>query len=624
MKKSVCVLQIASAIFLSATFVFSQEAQPIQQCDAQMARSLVETQVSDSKTVTETDKQIKILLRAADFLWQFDNVAARKHFKTAFDSARERFKEKGVESKQAGRGMLIVERDDFRFTVLLAIAKRDAAWAQKLTEIVLEEMKADAETKSEEKDFAKSTNELDRLLQVANALLKTNKPAALEFARRALRFPIGRNTTSNWHFFLYSLAKQDQNAADALYAEALAANSNNDIDYLLYLSGYPFGNGRIYGAASSTIGYTVSPDYTPNQVLQRQFLNVLIGRSASLAPLGGAEKTEKWRLSEAAAAFAALQDLESVAAIRFPDLTPRIAAAKAHAQSLITEENRTALDARRKQSENWQASFAGKLERLEKETDAAKLDYLIVQLVNSAEKEEEFKKAAEWLSKIGEAETRESTTNYLYFKLSDALIKDNRLIDAEKTAEKVVELEHRAVLQFKIAEARLKLENDKMQANLILEKVVAAALKADSSVERAKVLLGSAFWFEKYNQFRSAEVLSEAVKTINRLENPDLSATSIHRQIMGKGFGFFAVYEMPGANLEKSFEQVSRKDFQGALNQARNLDDKYLRTLAVVAVVGDCVAPKNDGEEQKAAPKKSSTKKAKQQSKSADAVKPSN
>ncbi|MDQ4123853.1 MAG: hypothetical protein M3209_20635 [Acidobacteriota bacterium] len=605
MKKFVYSIEIAAAILLFVSFTLAQknEAEIIQQCDPQLAKSLVETQISDSKTVEATDKQIKILIRAADFLWQFDEPAARKYFTSALDLAHERFKEKGVESKQFARGMFITGRDDFRFTVLTAIAKRDSAWAQKLTESVLEEMKTERETKGETKDFASSNEELDRLINVASALLKTNKQAALEFARRALRFPIGRNTTSNWHFFLYALAKQDQAAADALYSEVLAANNNAEIDYLLYLSGYPFGNGRIYGAASSSIGYTVAPEFVPNPALQRQFLNVLIGRSLSLAPPTGAEKIEQWRLSEAAAAFAALQDLELIAAERFPDLTPRIAAAKAHAQSLITAENRAALDTRRKQSENFQASFASKLERLEKETDASKLDNLIVGLINSAEKEEELKKAAEWLSKIGETETRESTTNFLHFKLSDLQIKNNRLDEAEKTLEKVGELEHRAVLQFKIAETKLKLENDKQQASLILEKVVSAALKADSSVERAQVLLGSAFWFEKYNQFRAAEVLSEAVKTINRLENPDLSSTNVRRQIVGKNFGFFAVYEMPGYSLEKSFAQVSRKDFQGALNQARNLDDKYLRTLAVIAVVGDCIGtPEKPQEKPQAKP----------------------
>lgn len=615
MKKFVSSIEIAAAILLFASFAFAQktEVETVQQCDAQLARSLVETQISDSKTVEATDKQIKILIRAADFLWQFDEPSARKYFMTALDLARERFKEKGVETKQFARGMFITGRDDFRFTVLTAIAKRDAAWAQKLTESVLEEMKTSAETKGEEKDFAKSSEELDRMLSMASALLKTNKQAALEFARRAVRFPIGKNTTSNWHFFLYDLAKNDQAAADALYGEALAANSNIDIYYLMYLSGYPFGNGRIYGANSSTIGYTVSPDFKPNPALQRQFLNILVGRAASLPPIG-AEKPDKWRLSEAASAFTALQDLEPIAAERFPDLSSRISAAKAHAQSLVTEDNRSALEASRKYDERWQANFASKLERLEKEQNTPRLDFLIVDLVFSAKTEEELKQAAEWLSKIGETGVRESATNFLYFKLTELAVKDNRLDEAERLAEKVAELEHRAILQFKIAEAKLKTENNNLQAALILEKVVSAALKADSSVERAQVLLGTSFWFEKYNQFRAAEVLSEAVKTINRLENPDVSATSVNRQIVGKDFGYFAVYDMPGYSLEKSFGQVSRKDFQGALNQARNLDDKYLRTLAVIAVVGDCIVASEKPQTKPSQPKPASKKPASKQS----------
>jgi hypothetical protein len=569
-------------------------------CNAEVARSLVETQIAEGKSVESTDKQIKILIRAADFLWQLDDAAARKHFVAALDLARERFKEKGVETKQSGRGMLITARDDFRFTVLTAIAKRDPAWAQKLTETVLQEMKTDA-ANDKEKDPLGVNNELERLLRIASALLETNKPAALEFARRAVQFPIGRNNGSDWHFFLYGLAEKDQAAADRLYAEVLAANSNIEIDYLMYLSGYPFGNGRIYGANSSSLGYTVAQSFAPNPTLQRQFLNVLVGRVASLPPTS-AEKPDKWRLSEAASALAALQDLEAIAAERFPNLLPRFAAAKAHAQSLVTEENRSALDSNHKQSERFQASFATKLENLEKDPNAARLDYQIVDLIFSAKTDEELKQAAEWLSKIREEAVRESATNFLYFKLSETAIKDNRLDEAEKLAEKVGELEHRAVLQFKIAEAKLKRENDGLQAALILEKVVAAALKADETVERAQVLLGTAFWFEKYNQYRAAEVLSEAVKTINRLENPDLSATVIHRRIVGKDFGYFAGYQTPGYNLEKSFQTVAAKDFQGALSQARNLNDKYLRTLAVIAVVNDCAAAREKKREPKTKP----------------------
>jgi hypothetical protein len=622
MKKSVCVLQIASAIFLSATFVFSQEVQPIQQCDAQLARSLVETQVSDSKTVTETDKQIKILLRAADFLWEMDEPRARKHFTDALDLARERFKEKGVETK--GNGRFTERQDDFRFQVLTAIAKRDAAWANKLTDQVLEDAKASRQ-EGENSERPASDNETSKLLEISSSLLKSNKTAAFQFARRAAQsFPFDENTM-RWHSFLYRAAEADQAQADALYGELLAARGGASIKIknLYFLSGYPFGNSGNYGVNNATVGSTVPATFAPNPNLQRQYLNVLIKETLALKPVAEAPKN-KWQMPDALVAFSILQDLEPVVAERFSNLQPQLVAAKSYANSLMTAENASALDERRKGNEAARAPFDKKVEELEKKADAKVSDSDIVNLIFAAKTDEQMSKAAEWLVKIDEEAVRESATNYLWFRRAELATKENRLPDAEKHAEKVSELEHRAIIYFKIAEAKLKQESLKEPAAAVLETTVKAAMKAPNGVERAQVLLGTAFFFEKYNQYRAAEILSEAVKTINRVENPDLSVSSIYRKIEGKDFGYYTSIETPGYNLEKSFEQVSRKDFQGALNQARNLDDKYLRTLAVVAVVGDCAAPKSDGEEQKTAPKKSPAKKAKQQSKSAETAKPGN
>jgi tetratricopeptide (TPR) repeat protein len=248
-------------------------------------------------------------------------------------------------------------------------------------------------------------------------------------------------------------------------------------------------------------------------------------------------------------------------------------------------------------------SFDKKIEELEKKADSKGLDAQIVDLIFDAETDAELSRGAQWLSKISEDPVRESATNFLWFKRAELAVKENRLPDAEKHAEKVSELEHRAIIYFKIAEAKLKQENLKEPAAAVLETAVKAALKAPNGVERAQVLLGTAFFFEKYNQYRAAEVLSEAVKTVNRLENPDLSASSIYRKIEGKDFGYYMSIATPGYSLEKSFAQVSRKDFQGALSQARNLDDKYLRTLAVIAVVGDCMeAQEKTPEKPKAKP----------------------
>ncbi len=82
---------------------------------------------------------------------------------------------------------------------------------------------------------------------------------------------------------------------------------------------------------------------------------------------------------------------------------------------------------------------------------------------------------------------------------------------------------------------------------------------------------------------------SDLLFLANKIEASRFShATSVQRQISGKGFGFYAIFNTPGYNLEKTFEELSKKDFELSLTNAKSLDDKYFRTLAVIAVAGNC------------------------------------
>ena len=80
------------SFFLSGTvqFGFAQvSSDQNQACNAEFARLLVAQQVEESKTVEETDKRVKILLRSADFLWKFEEDTARKYFAEAFQVVAE-------------------------------------------------------------------------------------------------------------------------------------------------------------------------------------------------------------------------------------------------------------------------------------------------------------------------------------------------------------------------------------------------------------------------------------------------------------------------------------------------------------------------------------------------------
>ena len=60
------------------------------------------------------------------------------------------------------------------------------------------------------------------------------------------------------------------------------------------------------------------------------------------------------------------------------------------------------------------------------------------------------------------------------------------------------------------------------------------------------------------------------------------------RQIVGKDFATFASFQTPGYDLEKTFEDLSKKDFEMSIAHAKSLDDKYFRTLAVIAAAKNC------------------------------------
>ena len=49
---------------------------------------------------------------------------------------------------------------------------------------------------------------------------------------------------------------------------------------------------------------------------------------------------------------------------------------------------------------------------------------------------------------------------------------------------------------------------------------------------------------------------------------------------------------LPGGNFEGLFTDMGKKDFEMSLANARGFDDKYFRTIAVLAIAKNCVQAK--------------------------------
>lgn len=572
-------------IFFSLFTAFSVHAQtsakkPVKQCNAQLARQIVEQQADFSKTLGETDQRVNVLIKVADFLWTSDQESARSYFAEAFKVAQERFREKGNEPVRTGN--MILSRVDYRFEVVRAIAKYDGEWAKKLSETILKEFDEDKE--KDKRDEYDRSREVRELLGIAAKVAKDNPNLALSLARRVMRYPLN----NNWYFSLYEMAGNNQSLADQIYGEALTAYADAEVFRLLYLSAYPFGRERIFGIESSTLGTSLPADFSPNPNLKRQFLLTLLRRVVKLTP-ESTEKSLQTSTPESAVAVIAMNELEIVISQQFPDLMPTFSQAKIHANSVVSNEIMDAANKRDESGKSFGKPFAEKLKELEKADAEGKLkDIQIVQLLTSARKEEDYKAAETWLDKITEDAPRESAKNYYYFQRSKLASKENRFEDAQKYADKIGKTELRAVVYFDLAEAKQKNPATRLESLDSLSEVYKMAQKSPDTIEKAQVLLGLAYMYEKVDHFNALDALSGAIKTANKLENPNLFTSFMSQQIIGKGYASYIGYEVPGFDINKTFYEISQKDFQGAISQAESFSDKYLRTLAVLASVKDC------------------------------------
>ena len=226
---------------------------------------------------------------------------------------------------------------------------------------------------------------------------------------------------------------------------------------------------------------------------------------------------------------------------------------------------------------------------MERETDPDKRDFAIAMAVLAARDAEKLERAETLLGKVGDAGLRGKLNGYLYFRRTQQAVKDGQLDEATRFSKRVDELDYRALLSFEIAGEALKRSDDKARASELLDGVLGDARRAPETAEKARALLGVAYLYVKFDAVRAAEVLASAVKTINQLNEPDFSSSSVGRQLGNKVFTFYAMYSVPGVSLENVFRELGASDFEGSLAEARRFESKRLRAIAILALSERCL-----------------------------------
>ncbi|HCA58810.1 MAG TPA: hypothetical protein DEP46_12600, partial [Blastocatellia bacterium] len=233
-----------SVLFVSAVLVSSAVGQvpetSAEVCTVENSRFLVGQLAAESRSVREADKRVNILVRLADFSWPFDEPIARQYFTESWGIATAHFKEKGFETARADRAMaLTTQKPDLRMTVIKAIARHDAKWAERLSEEVLKEFEKAASERSE----LNRQREIQEMISLAGERIEEDPAFSMMIFRRLMRYPLEQH----WFWALYHTADKNLSFSATLYSELLQNYRNESARRLLILSAYPFGRERMFG-----------------------------------------------------------------------------------------------------------------------------------------------------------------------------------------------------------------------------------------------------------------------------------------------------------------------------------------------------------------------------------------
>lgn len=556
-------------------------------CDEQRAVALVRQQAEEAKSFEASAGQIGVLVRAADLLWPRDEEAARGFFAAAFDLATKYYRQRGDERQTEGRMAIVMP--DQRFEVMRAVGRRDAAWARRLAEQTAEEAARESEGAKQPAAGQPAHGLSEKLVQLALDLLAVDRATALTIARDSFRHPAGLYLP----LLLYRLARTDRAAADQLFRDALASYAATGTTHdLSYLSIYAYGIREPISRVSPWMGYEPPEGYKPDPALTEQFTRALLARADLVMKtpdqFSADTDQQQWETTQV---YTALLQLERIAAERAPQLRDRIAEARSRAESAFGERARKAAEGYLNPGDviGEQDTFEKMAETAERAATPERRDGHTAVIIHAAQTLEHLARLEQLAEKVSDPQVRRQLLTWLYARRAQLLARDGLFDEARRAADRVGDLDLRSVLYFEIARESIKRLEDKTRARELLDAVAAAANSAPNTAIKARTQLGVAHLLANFDALRSLEVLADAVKTVNTLENPDLAASYVIQRIEGKGFSTYGAITVPGFKLENSFSEAGARDFEGALLTARKLSDRALRATATMGLASRCL-----------------------------------
>jgi hypothetical protein len=558
--------------------------------------SLVISLATEARSYSDLALRPRVLARAADVLWDADNVNARALFKRAWEEAEKGDAEEvTINTKDKPPAMVVAMRRmsgrDLRFEVLSIMAKRDSA----LSEEYFAKLKSENDSSKKETKGPAPPNDgwsvpevVSKRLQVASMLLKEGQTdKALEFAR-----PVLTHVSMHTIDFLSDLRKKNQAAADGVFLTLLnraEADPASDANTVSGLSSYVFTPGLYVSFTPEGGTRWTQPDEPPvppanfAPPLRGKFFQVAAG--ILLRPLPpsdvGARTTrsnvikrllplfEQHAPDTATALRTQMQELSNNSlrdmGMNNPMLTEGISP-EPSADDLMGQ-MQTRLDRARTPRERDQI-YASTASALLAQGD---------------------ERARDIADKIEDVERRTEVRQLVDFEFIQRAIKRKATSEAVRLAQTGM-LSNTQRASAYIDVARLLLNSDREGAVQLLEEAVREVNRIEGNKpDRAVLLVGIANQFMSVDRVRAWEIMGEVVKESNRFEG-FTGANAIHFPLMtGSGVKFLNI---GGENfsLTNVFRALAKDDLYRAVDLAKSFKYDAPRATVTLAIASSILS----------------------------------
>jgi hypothetical protein len=614
--RKVCVLMVISLSCLLALPVpspaqsnatnrlsakpFEKETRQVGVIDAAderraLAVSLIISLGSDARSYVDLALRPRVLARAADVLWDVDNVTARALFGRAWEAAEKGDAEEvTIKTKDNPPAMVIALRRmsgrDLRSEVLSLVARRDRA----LGEEFFAKLKSENERETEDSkgkgrpgDSWSTSEAASKRLLVASKLLNDGQvERALEFAAPALDQVNVKSIG-----FLSELRRKDAEAADQWFALLLtrtALDPSSDANTVSGLSSYAFSpnfyvtfsadGGAIWSPGDSE---SLAPPNLPIAIRSRFFE---AAGTILLRPLPPPDQdfTSSGRTGKSKVIRRLLPLFDQYAPDTATALRAQLVSLTVNSSTNGTNTESPLLTQGIKAEEDSGAV----LQKMQDQLDHAKTSRERDEICASAAVTLATKgdlRARDVAEKIDDSDRRAEVCRYVDFELVQLAIKRKKALEAARLARTGL-LTHTQRGWTYTQAARLLLDSQRERALELLQDATDEAQRIDASTpDRALLLVGVTRQLIAADRVRAWQTMDEAVKAANAAES-FTGENQLNSSLFTKSGVKFTSIGGEDFSLSGVLRSLTEDDLYRSIDLAKSFKNDAPRAAATLAI----------------------------------------